>query len=174
MSPRHQPPSTQTRGDEASHVEEGTATGHRRRLWLPVTALAAVGLSLAACSGGSHDAGSTTATGAAATSSTTASTASSTSTSTTTPATTTPSTSTTEPASTTTAPASALAQAQQFTACMRSHGVTDFPEPTDTNGQISFSGGPPGMGRTPDFQSAQQTCSESIYHTAPTGGTSSG
>lgn len=137
MSPYHLPPGAHPRGGEVGHVDEGTADGHRhRRLWLPVIALAAAGLSLAACSGGSHDAESTT--------------------------------------TTTTAPVSALAQARQFTACMRSHGVTDFPEPTDHNGQISFSGGPPGLGRTPDFPSAQQTCSEAIYHTAPTGGNNAG
>lgn len=173
MSPRHTLPSAHPRGDEAGCLDQGAANRHRCR-GLPVIALAVAGLSLAACSS-SHDARSTTTTSAAlSTSTTTTSIAPSTSTSTTTPATTAPSTSTTEPATTTTAPINALAQAQQFTACMRSHGVPDFPEPTDTNGQISFSGGPPGMGRTPDFQSAQQTCSESIYHTSPTGGSNSG
>jgi hypothetical protein len=71
------------------------------------------------------------------------------------------------------APGSALAQAKEFTACMRSHGVRDFPEPTDTNGQISYpSTG--GIGREPAFPSAQQTCSLSIYGTAPSQGSQSG
>lgn len=56
---------------------------------------------------------------------------------------------------------------------MRSHGVRDFPEPTDTNGQISYpSTG--GIGREPAFPSAQQTCSLSIYGTAPSQGSQSG
>jgi hypothetical protein len=57
---------------------------------------------------------------------------------------------------------------------MRSDGVPDFPEPTDDNGQISFSGGTPGMGRTPAFQSAQQTCSKSVYGATATEGSSAG
>jgi hypothetical protein len=56
---------------------------------------------------------------------------------------------------------------------MRAHRVADFPEPTDTNGQISFAG-TTGLGRTPEFESAQQTCSLSVYGQAPTGGSSSG
>lgn len=143
------PPSAHPRGGEGCQVAEEERK-RRGRQWLPLVALAAAGWSLAACSGGVPPGGPSA---AVSTTRTTDSTTPSTSTSTT---------------------VSALAQARQFTACMRSHGVTDFPELTDNNGQISFSGGPPGLGRTPDFQSAQQTCSEAIYHTAPTGGNNAG
>jgi hypothetical protein len=50
-----------------------------------------------------------------------------------------------------------LAQALKYAACMRSHGVTDFPDPTVVNGQISFSGSG-GVGRSPQYQSANTTC----------------
>lgn len=49
-----------------------------------------------------------------------------------------------------------LAQALKYAACMRSHGVTDFPDPTVVNGQIEFSGS--GIGRSPDYQSANTAC----------------
>ena len=52
---------------------------------------------------------------------------------------------------------------------MRAHGVSDFPEPTEVNGQITFAG-PRGLGRTPTFPSAQQTCGLSVYGTAPVQG----
>lgn len=77
------------------------------------------------------------------------------------------------PASATATPGSTLAQARDFTACMRAHGVPDFPRPTVKNGQISFAG-TAGIGRTPDFASAQQTCSLSIYGMTPTQGSQSG
>jgi hypothetical protein len=50
-----------------------------------------------------------------------------------------------------------LTQALEYTTCMRSHGVTDFPDPQDVNGQISFPG-QGGVGRTPHFQSANTAC----------------
>jgi hypothetical protein len=50
-----------------------------------------------------------------------------------------------------------LAQALKYSACMRSHGVPTFPDPTLSNGQIEFAG-PPGIGRTPQFQTAQTAC----------------
>jgi hypothetical protein len=50
-----------------------------------------------------------------------------------------------------------LAQALKYSACMRSHGVVTFPDPTLSNGQIEFAG-PPGIGRTPQFQTAQTAC----------------
>jgi hypothetical protein len=49
-----------------------------------------------------------------------------------------------------------LSQALKYAACMRSHGVTDFPDPTVVNGQIEFSGS--GIGRSPDYQSANTAC----------------
>jgi hypothetical protein len=50
-----------------------------------------------------------------------------------------------------------LAQAVKYSHCMRSHGVTGFPDPTVVNGQIEFAGAQ-GIGRTPQFASAQNTC----------------
>jgi hypothetical protein len=50
-----------------------------------------------------------------------------------------------------------VAQALKYTQCLRSHGVPDFPDPTVVNGQIEFDG-KSGIGRTPQFQSAQNTC----------------
>ena len=50
-----------------------------------------------------------------------------------------------------------LKQALKFTACMRAHGVPNFPDPTVVNGQIEFDG-TSGVGRTPDFPSAQSRC----------------
>jgi hypothetical protein len=50
-----------------------------------------------------------------------------------------------------------LAQALKFSACMRKHGVPDFPDPTVSNGQIVVKG-KPGLGRSPQFQSAQRAC----------------
>ena len=49
-------------------------------------------------------------------------------------------------------------QARKFTKCMRAHGVKNFPEPTLVDGQIVFSGAS-GIGREPDFLSAQSACS---------------
>jgi hypothetical protein len=49
-----------------------------------------------------------------------------------------------------------LKQALKYSACMRSHKVTTFPDPTVVNGQISFSGS--GIGRSPHYQSANAAC----------------
>jgi hypothetical protein len=46
------------------------------------------------------------------------------------------------------------AQAEKFASCVRSHGVTDFPDPS-SSGQIEFSGAGAG---TPQFQQAVQKC----------------
>jgi hypothetical protein len=50
-----------------------------------------------------------------------------------------------------------LGQALKYATCMRSNGVTNFPDPKVVNGQISFaeSGG---VGRSPQFQSANTAC----------------
>jgi len=157
-------------------VEPPAANRHRSgRIGLPVAALAGLALLLAACSGGTHAAPSAA---RSATSTTITTTPASTSTSTL-PA----STTTTTPASsptttagsgtTTTTPTEALAQADNYTACMRAHGVSDFPEPTVVNVQITFAG-PSGLGRTPAFPSAQQTCGQSIYGTSPVQGGGAG
>jgi hypothetical protein len=50
--------------------------------------------------------------------------------------------------------------ALKFSACMRSHGYPDFPDPTLQNGGLALSLSP-SAGVNPDspqFQSAQQTC----------------
>jgi hypothetical protein len=56
-------------------------------------------------------------------------------------------------------PASARKKALQFSACMRGHGITNFPDPTfSSNGgvQISLSSGIDP--RSPAFQRAQRAC----------------
>ncbi|HEX4402271.1 MAG TPA: hypothetical protein VHZ98_13185 [Galbitalea sp.] len=50
-----------------------------------------------------------------------------------------------------------LTQALKFTACMRSHGVTQFPDPTVVDGQIEFNAAA-GLGRTPQFATANRAC----------------
>jgi len=50
-----------------------------------------------------------------------------------------------------------LANAVKYSACMRSHGVSNFPDPTVVNGQIAFAG-QQGLGRSPNFQTAQNAC----------------
>jgi hypothetical protein len=153
-------------GDKGNAVEPATANRHTSwRVGLPVAALTGLALLLAACSGGGSTTSSTAAT-------TTTTTTAATSTSTLPASSTSPSTSTTTTAgsgTTTTTPTDALTQAEKYTACMRAHGVSDFPEPTVVNGQITFAG-PPGLGRTPAFTSAQQTCGLSVYGTAPVQG----
>ena len=57
-----------------------------------------------------------------------------------------------------------LAEALKYAACMRSHGVTDFPDPTVVNGQIEFSGS--GIGRSPDYQSANTACQSLLSGTS--------
>lgn len=50
-----------------------------------------------------------------------------------------------------------LANAVKYAACMRAHGVTNFPDPTLVNGQIEFQG-QGGIGRSPQFPAAQSAC----------------
>jgi hypothetical protein len=49
-----------------------------------------------------------------------------------------------------------LKEALKYSTCMRSHGVTGFPDPTVVNGQIEFNGS--GIGRSPEYQSANTAC----------------
>lgn len=55
-----------------------------------------------------------------------------------------------------------LAQALQYSVCMRSHGITDFPDPQSTNGRVGFSiKAGPGSDldpNDPQFQAAQKAC----------------
>jgi hypothetical protein len=55
-----------------------------------------------------------------------------------------------------------LAQMLKFSACMRSHGLPDFPDPTSSGGGIQLSiGGEKGSGLNPSspvFQAAQKAC----------------
>jgi hypothetical protein len=53
-------------------------------------------------------------------------------------------------------------QALKYVACMRSHGIPTFPDPTVQDGQVSFRG-PAGVGpNSPQLQSAQQACRKLI------------
>ena len=59
--------------------------------------------------------------------------------------------------------AQALAQALKFSQCMRSHGISDFPDPQSAGGgriSISLRGGPGSdlNPQNPQFQSAQTAC----------------
>jgi hypothetical protein len=58
--------------------------------------------------------------------------------------------------------AKALAQMLKFSACMRAHGLPDFPDPTSSGGGIQLSiGGKKGSGLNPSspvFQAAQKAC----------------
>jgi hypothetical protein len=59
--------------------------------------------------------------------------------------------------------AKALAQMLRFSACMRAHGLPDFPDPTTSGGglQLSIGGGKKGSGLNPSspvFQKAQTAC----------------
>jgi hypothetical protein len=49
-----------------------------------------------------------------------------------------------------------LKEALRYSVCMRSHGVTDFPDPAVVSGQVEFNGS--GVGRSPDYQSANTAC----------------
>jgi hypothetical protein len=56
-----------------------------------------------------------------------------------------------------------LSQGIKHSACMRAHGITNYPDPTLNNGQISMSlnsGNGPGdiNTKTPQFQAAQKAC----------------
>jgi hypothetical protein len=69
--------------------------------------------------------------------------------------------------------AKALAQMLKFSACMRAHGLPDFPDPTSSGGGIQLSiGSKKGSGlnpRSPLFQAAQKAC-QSVMPGPPTGG----
>ena len=64
----------------------------------------------------------------------------------------------------------AIAQLLAYARCMRSHGISDFPDPTTTGGGISISQhGGPGSDLNPQslaYRSAQQSCG----HLLPAGG----
>jgi hypothetical protein len=55
-----------------------------------------------------------------------------------------------------------LAQSLQYSKCMRSHGITDFPDPQSRNGRVGFSiTASPGSDlnpNNPQFQAAQKAC----------------
>jgi hypothetical protein len=55
-----------------------------------------------------------------------------------------------------------LAQALQYSECMRSHGITDFPDPHSSNGRVGFSinagAGSDLDPNAPQFQAAQKAC----------------
>jgi hypothetical protein len=55
-----------------------------------------------------------------------------------------------------------LAQLLQYSECMRSHGITDFPDPQSSNGRvgISIKAGPGSdlNPNNPQFQAAQKAC----------------
>jgi len=62
---------------------------------------------------------------------------------------------------------SKLAGASAFARCMRSHGVSDFPDPKVTGNHIQILGANSGVNvRSPAFQSAQTSCK----HLLPGGG----
>jgi hypothetical protein len=69
--------------------------------------------------------------------------------------------------------AKALAQMLKFSACMRAHGLPDFPDPTTSGGGIQLSiGSKKGSGlnpRSPLFQAAQKAC-QSVMPGPPGGG----
>jgi hypothetical protein len=68
------------------------------------------------------------------------------------------------------------AQAQQnllkFSQCMRSHGVTNFPDPQFSSGgaRLRISSGSGVDPNSPQFQAAQQTCSRYAHLPTPSGG----
>jgi hypothetical protein len=116
----------------------------RHRLWRisPLAvALAAVALAAAACGGGSSDPSAHSGS------------------------------STSAPANSSgTSPSGSASSADAFSACMRSHGVPNFPDP-NSQGQFTYS---PGSGidpSSPQFQSAEKAC-ESIAPSAPSSGSS--
>ena len=103
-----------------------------RRAGLLAVALAVAGMLVAGCSGGSADPG------VAGVSSATPS-----------------------PSQSATVSGEAEAEALQYAACMRSHGVPDFPDPTVQNGSVGFSitAGDGVDQNSPQYQSARQACS---------------
>jgi hypothetical protein len=56
-------------------------------------------------------------------------------------------------------PSQSQAQALKFSTCMRSHGYPTFPDPS-SNGQISFNSGDGIDPTSPQFKTAQTTCSQ--------------
>jgi hypothetical protein len=62
--------------------------------------------------------------------------------------------------------AQALAAALKFSECMRSHGISDFPDPNAQGGRISLKiNASPGSDinpKSPLFQSAQKACAKDI------------
>ena len=76
--------------------------------------------------------------------------------------------------------AKAQAQMLKFSACMRSHGLANFPDPVFSNGGAKLSLGGRGNGLDPSspvFQAAQKACQSEAPGDAPfggKGGTSSG
>jgi hypothetical protein len=66
--------------------------------------------------------------------------------------------------------AKALAEMLKFSACMRAHGLPDFPDPTSSGGGIQLSIGKTGLNpRSPLFQAAQKAC-QSVMPVPPIGG----
>jgi len=58
-------------------------------------------------------------------------------------------------------------KAIQFSACIRAHGVPDFPDP-NAQGVFSLSGSDASLPQAPQFQAASKVCrSETHLHTAP-------
>jgi hypothetical protein len=65
--------------------------------------------------------------------------------------------------------AKALADMLKFSACMRAHGLPDFPDPTSSGGGIQLSIGKTGLNpRSPVFQAAQKAC-QSVMPGPPIG-----
>ena len=66
------------------------------------------------------------------------------------------------------ASAAAEAIAVKFSGCMRSHGVTDFPDPTvGSNGLPSWGPTPNVNGGAPAYEAAQQVCKKDLPSLAP-------
>lgn len=60
----------------------------------------------------------------------------------------------------------------KFSQCMRSHGVSNFPDPTVTGNQIGFKL-PAGVASSPSFKSAQKAC-QSVLGGSPAASSSGG
>jgi hypothetical protein len=59
-------------------------------------------------------------------------------------------------------------QALAWAACMRSHGLTNFPDPTFNGGGIALHGGPGGIDpNSPVFKSAQAACGSPLGKGGP-------
>jgi hypothetical protein len=69
-------------------------------------------------------------------------------------------------------PAKGYSQALEFSKCMRSHGVSNFPDPSASGGGVQLTIGPnSGVNvQSPAFQSAQRAC----QHLLPGGGPGAG